>query len=56
MDQVRHDGVRERTLRLIGWVAAANAIAMAFALMPGADTAGAVGDGLRAAIAWCGIG
>ncbi len=40
-------------LRLVGWVAAANAVALALAVMPASAAAGA---GIHAVIAWCGIG
>lgn len=40
-------------LRLVGWVAAANAVAVAFAVMP---AGGSPVEGARAFLAWCGIG
>ena|GEM_PF-5065531 len=57
LDRPRHaEGItreRARMLRLVGWVAAANAVAVAFAVMP---AGGSAAEGARAFLAWCGIG
>ena len=57
LDRPRHaEGItreRGRMLRLVGWVAAANAVAVSLAMMPAGEQAA---EGARAFLAWCGIG
>lgn len=45
-----------RVLRLVGWVAAANAVAVALAVAPGSASAEAARGAVRSLVAWCGIG
>lgn len=42
--------------RLVLWFAAANAVALALAVMPSGEAAAAGVEGVRNALAWCGIG